>query len=361
MTALWDAPREFSLAPFWFWNDALDEAEIIRQIADFEAHGVYGFVIHPRVGLPRDIGWMSDRMMHFMRVAVEEAARRAMTVILYDEGMYPSGSSSGQVVAANPDYHCRCMSRTELKNGETPQLEEGQTLVAVVERTNGDRIAVIDRPVDAYIRGLHYIGEGPAEDEPPAADLLNPASVATFIHLVYDRYAEALGDHFRTTVRAIFTDEPGVLGRCRERDVVPGTRAFSNTSTAFSAMTLPLICQRCGTTTNPTPGAIARTSSGRSSTGWRGPTITNSTIGARPTASRSRVTRHAVMRSDSCAISTSRDRISCGAGYCRDLRPSRAPNPPRANAVPRRPFTWAGAATPTNASAPTGMSSRGRR
>ncbi len=223
MLTLCDPPREFSLAPFWFWNDALDEAEIIRQIADFEAHGVYGFVIHPRVGLPRDIGWMSDRMMHFMRVAVEEAARREMTVILYDEGMYPSGSSSGQVVAANPDYHCRCMSRTELRDGETPWLEEGQTLVAVVERTNGERIAVIDRPVDAYIRGLHYIGEGPAEDEPPAADLLNPASVATFIHLVYDRYAEALGDHFGTTIRAIFTDEPGVLGRCRERDVVPGT------------------------------------------------------------------------------------------------------------------------------------------
>jgi len=33
-----------------------------------------------------------------MDVAISEAARRNMYVILYDEGMYPSGSSSGQVV-----------------------------------------------------------------------------------------------------------------------------------------------------------------------------------------------------------------------------------------------------------------------
>ncbi|HOU12390.1 MAG TPA: glycosyl hydrolase [Anaerolineae bacterium] len=218
--------REFSLAPFWFWNDALDEAEIVRQIADFEVHGVYGFVIHPRVGLPRDIAWMSDRMLHFMRVAVEEAQRRAMFVILYDEGMYPSGSSSGQVVATNPAYQCRCLAKIDLddtsKNPFHP-LNPLTNLVATFERPDGQRIAIVDRPVDAVIRGLHYIGEGPDEDTPPAADILNPDATATFIRLVYDRYAEALGDHFGTTIRAIFTDEPGLLGRPRERNVWPGT------------------------------------------------------------------------------------------------------------------------------------------
>jgi len=226
MNAFVNPPREFSMAPFWFWNDALDEAEIVRQIADFEAHGVYGFVIHPRVGLPRDIGWMSERMLHFMRVAVAEAKRREMFVILYDEGMYPSGSSSGQVVAANPLYRCRCLAKVDLddntKNSFHP-FTPLTNLVATFERSNGQRIAIIDRPVDAVIRGLHYIGEGPDEDTPPAADILNPDAVATFIHLVYDRYCEALGDHFGRTIRAIFTDEPALLGRPRERNVWPGT------------------------------------------------------------------------------------------------------------------------------------------
>ncbi|MBN1582052.1 MAG: hypothetical protein JXA89_15220, partial [Anaerolineae bacterium] len=218
-----DPPREFSVMPFWFWNDTLQVDEILRQIVDMEAHGVYGFVIHPRVGLPRSVGWMSERMIYFMRLAVQEAARRKMYVILYDEGMYPSGSSSGQVVAENPLYQCRCLAKIDLENDRSPDLKPGWNLVGIAERANRKRVAVVDRPVDAYIRGLHYIDEGPREDEPPAADLLNPDSIATFIRLVYDRYEQALGEYFGTTILAIFTDEPGLLGRCRERNVWPGT------------------------------------------------------------------------------------------------------------------------------------------
>jgi hypothetical protein len=55
-----DPPREISVMPFWFWNDTLKDQEIIRQIADFEAHGVYGFVIHPLIGLPENVKWPGD-------------------------------------------------------------------------------------------------------------------------------------------------------------------------------------------------------------------------------------------------------------------------------------------------------------
>lgn len=216
-------PREFSVMPFWFWNDVLDEDEIIHQISDFERHGVYGFVIHPRVGLPRELGWMSDKLLHFYKVAIEEAQRRNMYVVLYDEGMYPSGSSSGQVVAANPAFACRCLAKVDLKDKSKPTLQTGENLVAIVQRCDGNLMAVIDRPSDSYIRGLHYIGEGPAEDEPPAGDILNPEAVAMFIRLVYDKFAERFSLYFGNTIIAIFTDEPGMLGKCRERGVVPGT------------------------------------------------------------------------------------------------------------------------------------------
>ncbi|UCD57756.1 MAG: hypothetical protein JSV16_01205, partial [Candidatus Hydrogenedentota bacterium] len=109
---------EFSLCPFWFWNDDLSEQEIARQIKDFQAHGVHGFLIHPRAGLPRSIGWMSERMIEFMRFAIEEAARRDMWVMLYDEGMYPSGSSSGQVVETNPAFRTRGLFAIDLDETE---------------------------------------------------------------------------------------------------------------------------------------------------------------------------------------------------------------------------------------------------
>jgi hypothetical protein len=222
-------PREFSVMPFWFWNDTLKDEEIVRQIADFEAHGVYGFVIHPRIGLPENVKWLSPEMIHAMGVALNEASRRKMYVVLYDEGMYPSGSSSGQVVARNPNHAAHGFSKIDLKPGEEPKLSEGMKLVTIVKRPDGSRVAITEQPSGGIIRGLHYIGEGgPAilEESPPAGDILNPDAVTSFIELVYDRYAKEFGKYFGTTALGIFTDEPSPLGRERINGIVPGNEAL---------------------------------------------------------------------------------------------------------------------------------------
>jgi hypothetical protein len=243
-------PVEFSLCPFWFWNDALSEQEIVRQLDDFRAHGVYAFVIHPRAGLPPSISWMSKNMIEFMRFTIEQAARHDMWVILYDEGMYPSGSSSGQVVEENPAFRTRGLFAVDLDetepgtekhgihigtNGE-PELTQGQNLVAIIKRRqNGHRIAVVDRairPGYSVIRGLHFLEEDPPrranhkevpENTPPAADILNTEAVACFIRLVYQRYYDEFKDYFGQTIHAIFTDEPSFFAKRSERGAVPGT------------------------------------------------------------------------------------------------------------------------------------------
>ena len=255
-----DPPREFSQAPFWFWNDDLSKEELARQMGDFQAHGLHAFVIHPRAGLPESIGWLSERMIEFMRFTIEEAARRDMWVILYDEGMYPSGSSSGQVVAESAAYRTRGLVSIDLDEAEPgtevrgvrigsdgePELAPGQTLVAIVRRkTNGHRVAVVDRAAGegrSYIRGLHFTEKDPprrpsrrevAENHPPAADILNPEAVACFIRLVYQRYYDEFGRHFGKTVKAIFTDEPSLLAKGAERGMVPGTTGILKHVNAF--------------------------------------------------------------------------------------------------------------------------------
>jgi len=217
---------EFSVMPFWFWNDELWADEIVRQIADFEAHGVHGFVIHPRVGLPRHLGWMSDGLLSFMSVAIDEAERRGMKVILYDEGMYPSGSACGQLVARNPDFACRCIAMKQHDRGSSPDLGADENLIATFETPDGRAMTVFDRKADAYIRGLHYIGEGPAEDEPPMGDILNPDAVSLLIHIVHDQFAARFSRHFGKTVIGVFTDEPNPLGKSREKAAWPGTRGI---------------------------------------------------------------------------------------------------------------------------------------
>ena len=233
-------PADYSQCPFWFWNDNLDEVEIRRQMAGFQAHGVEAFVIHPRIGLPNSIDWLSPELFRFMRIAVEEARRLGMWVVLYDEGMYPSGSSAGQVVATNSAFHARCLScsthelsaeeigaKTLGGKDKESAMDKDIRLLARVTRANGEPLWIYDRKVDSVVRGLHYMSDEthpwPAEEEPPAADLLNPEAVLCLRRLVYDRFYAELGDHFGTTIKAIFTDEPHPLGRCREQKVMPGT------------------------------------------------------------------------------------------------------------------------------------------
>lgn len=218
-----DPPREFSVMPFWFWNDTLKAGEIVRQIKDFDEHGVYGFVIHPRMGLPPDMKFLSPDMLSLMKLAIEEAERRDMKVILYDEGAYPSGSCEGQVVARNPEHAARGLAKIDLISDENPTLEEGWKLVTILNRTGGNRMAVIECPSNGHIRGLHWLDEEKEkEDLPPAGDILNPDAVTSFIELVYDRFAANFSPHFGKTVLAVFTDEPNPLGRGNKKGMVPG-------------------------------------------------------------------------------------------------------------------------------------------
>lgn len=242
---VWPLPEtEFSLCPFWFWNDELSEEEIERQIDDFQAHGVDQFVIHARVGLPKDTGWMSPRLLGFARYAIESARRRGMRVVLYDEGMYPSGSSCGQVVAENPDFACRGLVSVEWNGAvaDAKQVlaqfkpEDDAELVTVVPRTGGQLLVVVCRKLHSGIRGLHYQEEPPEgvnhsdsfEEWPPAADLLNPKSVQCFIRRVYQRYFDEFGDEFGHVIPAIFTDEPSLVGKLYDPtgQILPGTRGI---------------------------------------------------------------------------------------------------------------------------------------
>ena len=207
-------PREFTVIPFWFLNDDLNDEELRRQIDDFAAHGVYGFIPHARLGLPSSIPFMSERWLHFIRVCVEHAAEKQMLVYLYDEGMYPSGSCAGQVAAANPRYATRCLERQALGAGV------GQDEEVVAE---DEHWAYVHRRSMGRIRGVHFGTDDGEAGAPLSADLLNPESVDCFLHLVCDGYYAALERHFGTTVRGIFTDEPDLLGRGSLGDVRPWT------------------------------------------------------------------------------------------------------------------------------------------
>ena len=237
---------EYSPFPFWFWNDELTEEEIARQIEDFYAHGVAGFVIHPRKGLPRTIEYLSDRYMHFVKFAVEKAASMGMEVILYDEAMYPSGSAHGLVVKENPAWASRCLvmetaeadvraedgliavCAAHVAEGKASDIEPLEPENGVYSLPDGGRALLCFRVCysGGTIRGIHEEEDDGERFAPASADLLNPEAVQAFIRLTHERYYEVLREHFGHTVIAMFTDEPDIVGRRSRKGCKAWTDGF---------------------------------------------------------------------------------------------------------------------------------------
>lgn len=193
--------EEFSPIPFWFLNDRLTKEEIKGQLQDFKEKGVDGVVLHPRMGIPGEMGYLSDEYFRMISYAVETAAQLQMTVVLYDEAMYPSGSAHGRVVEENPEYASIGLTITKDQgSGElVARLQDGSCLVW--------------RHCGGTIRGIHFGEDDGEQGAPASADILNPDAVDAFIRLTHERYYEKLGQYFGTTIIGFFTDEPCVLGR----------------------------------------------------------------------------------------------------------------------------------------------------
>ncbi len=205
-------PEEFTPVPFWFFNDRPDEERIRKQLADYKEKGVDAIVLHPRIGIPQELAYLSEDYFQAVRFIVRCADGLGMKIVLYDEGMYPSGSAHGMVVAENPEYASKGITLSERpETGEViTRLPSGKYLVYGF--TGGT------------IRGIHFGEDDGEAGAPGSADILNPDAVELFIRLTHDRYYENLKEYFGTTVIAFFTDEPCALGRNAGayREWVPG-------------------------------------------------------------------------------------------------------------------------------------------
>ena len=237
--------------PFWFWNDAVEEAEIRRQIAEMAAQGIKGFYIHPRQGLT--VPYLSEAFMKRVEVALDEASRRGLTVHLYDEYPYPSGVAGGMVILGQPQYMAtRLVQRIfDLPGGRVRlELPRGKVLSCVAYPVTGQGVdwergidlagstgvvlseesyvetgltaynqkryfasdpvpvldaALPDRPfrlyvsVQALVEGHKYWGG--------FVDVLNPEAVEEFLRLTHERYWARFAHAFGREILSIFLDE----------------------------------------------------------------------------------------------------------------------------------------------------------
>lgn len=178
-------------APFWSWNDKLDEHELRRQIREMAEKGWGSYFMHSRVGLVT--GYLSDEWFDLCNACADEAEKTGTFAWLYDEDKWPSGFVGGIIPKKDVAYRSRAL--VMLKQGSA--TENDTILCTYTYRGDDLDFCVRVSPLgDAWFNGTTYI------------DMMNPDAVREFINCTHDRYREHCGKYFGKSIPGIFTDEP---------------------------------------------------------------------------------------------------------------------------------------------------------
>ncbi|GLV54633.1 hypothetical protein KDH_14800 [Dictyobacter sp. S3.2.2.5] len=264
-----DPPIDYRLVPFWFWNDAMEEEEIIQQIKEMAEKGVGGFFICARQGL--EVAYLSEQWFQRVAVAVEAARRYGLHTWLYDEYPYPSGMSGGEVTLEHPDARHRQLLHQSLIIEGPQELSHALPWTKVLfaralplnsqegtldwSRAHDLMPHVGSVPaasifqstgLTAYTRKRFFTASPHKQltwSVPPGrwqlvffledeihnfkyfgtyVDPCHKEAVQTFLQTTHERYASHFQEHFGQAIKGVFTDEVGLLGH------IPWSAQLSN-------------------------------------------------------------------------------------------------------------------------------------
>lgn len=224
--------KQYTPFPFWFWNDKFSEAEISRQMYEMKEKGIDGFVLHPRIGIPETIPYLGTEFFHYVKFGIALAKKLEMKVLLYDEGMYPSGSANGQVVKTYPEYASKGIYVSKRQDFQI-RTDRFQQLLGFFNWDDNANKAhfITDKEEAQYvlvhedsmgtIRGIHFGEDDGEKAAPRSTDLLNSKACQLFIRFTHDKYYSELKSYFGSTIIGFFTDEPDILGRNHPENMLP--------------------------------------------------------------------------------------------------------------------------------------------
>lgn len=239
--AFQNPPREYSIAPFWFLNDDMEPEELRRQLMLMQEKGVYACVAHPRKGL--SVKYLSETWFERIGVILDQAKRLNMKVWIYDEQDWPSGYAGGRVIEENPEFAAQCLSVEKIipVMGKPIEVKDvpGKKLVRVIaawsnkkfyDITNEPNWASQTLCWEVFVLRSEKCGHCPAYSDLPYVDLLSRDAVATFIRVTHAEYKKRFPEHWGSTIKGFFTDEPGFyqnyIYQTRNLNTIPWTDDF---------------------------------------------------------------------------------------------------------------------------------------
>ncbi|HNY76756.1 MAG: glycosyl hydrolase [Sedimentisphaerales bacterium] len=222
-----DPPVQYWPRPLWFWNDTevtiAGVGEQTRKSKELSKYGGFGILPFGKDSRP---DYLSEEYFAVYGAALEQARRLGMTMSLYDEYGFPSGSAgapnsrdTGLFQQKYPDLTLKRLDKHE-QTVAGPSAYEAAipsgTLMSVVAMNTAtlERIHLTDT-VDR--RSLRWdVPRGTwkvmifvcVTDGYPCCDYLDPEAVDAFIEMTHQAYYDRFKDHFGTTIDSTFHDEP---------------------------------------------------------------------------------------------------------------------------------------------------------
>ena len=144
-----------------------DEQTVKETLEAYKAVGIDQYLIYARSGLEYE--YLGEDWLQMCQWFCQHARRLDMSIWLYDEYNWPSGSCKGRVPAERPDFESRQYAVYKLPDG------------------------TFDWKI------VH---------SPGWADNYSFPAMERFIELTHRKYEQRLGPYLGTTVAGIFTDEP---------------------------------------------------------------------------------------------------------------------------------------------------------
>ena len=205
-----NVPKEYSVAPFWFWNDDLKPEHLKWQMKEMYDKGVYEVVISSRRGI--EIDYLSDEWFDRIEVVVDYAAELGMKIWLYDEDNWPSGYAGGKVLEENPDYCGKHVKRLEVLV-ENDAWKETIKLPVIGAFLDGEQVDLEKTEIPVGSKLIVFCQDytlwNPAYTDSYYTDMLSRKATECFIKYTHQIYKDRVSKYFGNVIKGFFVDEPG--------------------------------------------------------------------------------------------------------------------------------------------------------
>lgn len=217
-------PAEYRGHAMWNFNlSTLNEDAVVSGIREMARLNYGGFFIEaggrPQPG--QGVAFLSDEYFRFYKLALEEAKKQGLEVILYDDYAFPTGTVGGQMAAQFPQFVAKSLNMAEkdvtgpasvdlaipqaIYIGSVMMNRDTFELADVSDRKTGDRL-VSPVPSGRWKVMVFYLAESRAR----VVDYLDDAAMSQFIRMTYQKYQDNFGSYFGNLIKQTFYDEPSM-------------------------------------------------------------------------------------------------------------------------------------------------------